>query len=598
MIRPLRLWMLAAGAASLLAPAVGLGPTTGLAVSAATSDKLIRGYESLGVVPGKPGGRLTMVLGDSPQSFFYYGAIDSNLHALAGHLYDGLVEYNYATYELEPALAERWTVSRDGRVYTFSLRRNVKWHDGKDFTADDVVFTFEQIVTNPEARGGDAGAFMIGGQRARFEKVDAYTVRVTLARAAPATLQYMRLYIMPKHKLLSHSVEGGARPADINSAWPTTVEPRDVIGTGPFRLQSYVAGQKITLARNPAYWKTDAKGTRLPYLDQIELLIVRDPEQQVAQFLAGNIGQLNISGAQFPDLKAREQAGAPFKVVSSRALFGSPPHLAFNFDARNPELARLFSDLRWRQAVQTAINRQRIIDDVYNGLAELPGHGVAPVSSWYFDTRRSLGRFDLQAAGRALDEMGLRPGPDGVRQFPSGRPLEFTLTYGTDSAVWPPIATILQNDLKQIGVRVNLQGILSRTLLSTGLSGNFDAMLLAFGDQPDPELRKPIWQPGGALYYWHRATQPATPGGEPNMAAMQPWERQIYEIWETAGTTVSRPQRKALYDRWQVLFAQNLPVILIAKPMAVGVIHNRYANYVYSLGVIPGYNPVPLIYQK
>ncbi|HET6947677.1 MAG TPA: ABC transporter substrate-binding protein [bacterium] len=570
----------------------------GLVVPAFGADKTVRGYESLGIVPGKVGGRLTMVLGDSPQSFLYYGVIDSNLQALSQHLYDGLVEYNYRTYELEPALAERWTISRDGRVYTFFLRQDVKWQDGQPFTADDVVFTYDQIVQNPEARAGDAGAFTIGGQRAKFEKVDTYTVRLTLPKAAPAMLQYMRLYIMPKHKLLPFTVEGGARPADINTAWPTTVDPREVIGTGPFRLQSYVPGQKVTLARNPNYWKKDANGTRLPYLSQLELLIIRDPEQQVAQFLAGNVGQLNISGAQFPDLRARQQAGAPFKVTSARALFGSPPHLAFNFDARNPELAKLFSDLRWRQAMQMAVNRQRIIDDVYNGLAELPGHGVAPISSWYFDTKKLLGTFDLQAAARALDEMGLRMGPDGVRRLPNGQPLEFTLTYGTDSSVWPPIATILQNDLKQIGVRANLQGILSRTLLSTGLSGNYEALLLAFGDQPDPELRKPIWQPGGALYYWHRATQPATPGGEANFSAMQPWERQIFDLWETGGTTVSRPQRKAVYDRWQMLFAQNLPVIMIAKPTAVGAIHNRYGNYLYSLGVIPGYNPVPLIFQR
>ena len=570
----------------------------GLMAPALAADKQVRGYDALGVVAGKPGGRLTMVIGDSPQSFFYYGAIDGNLHALSQHLYDGLVEYNYRTYEFEPALAEQWTVSRDGRVYTFQLRRGVKWHDGRDFTADDVVFTFDQIVANPEARGGDANAFTVGGQRVKFEKIDSHTVRLTLAKPAPAMLQYMRLHMMPKHKLLPFSVEGGAKPADINNAWPTTSDPREVVGTGPFRLQSYVPGQKITLARNPSYWKTDAAGTRLPYLSQLELLIVRDPEQQVAQFLAGNVGQINISGAQFPDLKARQQAGAPFKVVGSRALFGSPPHLAFNFDARNPDLARLFGDLRWRQAMQMATNRQRIIDDVYNGLAELPGHGVAPISSWYFDTRRFLGKFDLQAAGRALDEMGLRMGPDGVRVLPTGRPLEFTLTHGTDSVTWPPVATILQNDLRQIGVRVNLQGVLSRTLLSTGLSGNFEALLLAFGDQPDPELRKPIWQPGGALYYWHRSTLPPAPGGDPNFSAMQPWERQTHDIWEAAGTTVSRPQRKALYDRWQTLFAQNLPVIMIAKPTAVGVVHDRYGNYIYSLGVIPGYNPVPLMYQK
>jgi peptide/nickel transport system substrate-binding protein len=345
--------------------------TAALVPPAGAADKQVRGYDRLGIVPGRPGGELTMMLGASPQSFFYYAAIDTSLQALAAHLYDGLVEYNYATYELEPALAEAWTISSDGRAYTFRLRHDVKWHDGRD-TADDVVFTFDQIVTNPEARGGDADAFVVGGQRAKFEKVDAHTVRLTLARPAPATLQYMRLYIMPRHKLLRYFVAGGAKPADINAAWPTTADPQEVIGTGPFRLQRYIPGQKITLTRNPHYWKTDAGGTRLPYLDRLDLLIVRDPEQQVAQFLAGNAGQINLSGAQFPDLKARQQAGAPFTVVTARTLFGSPTHLAFNFDARNPELARLFSTLRFRQAMQMAVDRQRIIDDVRPGRAPRP----------------------------------------------------------------------------------------------------------------------------------------------------------------------------------------------------------------------------------
>jgi peptide/nickel transport system substrate-binding protein len=585
MTRRVEVWVLVA-AILALAPAAG------------AADKEVRGYGSLGIVPGTPGGALTMALSDGPQSFFYYAAIDNNLQALAGQLHDGLVEYNYATYELEPALAESWTVTSDGRTYMFHLRRNVTWHDGRDFTADDVVFTFDQIVANPEARAGDAGAFVAGGRRVAFDRVDAHTVRLTLARPSPALLQYLRLYVMPRHKLLPYSVAGGARPADINKAWPTTVDPREVVGTGPFRLERYVPGQKLTLVRNPRYWKTDARGTRLPYLSRLDLLVVRDPEQQVAQFLAGNVGQLNLSGAEFPDLRARQQAGAPFRVVAARTLFGSPPHLSFNFDAANRELAALFSDLRFRRAVQMAVDRQRIIDDVYNGLAELPGHGVAPVSGWYYDTRRLLGTFDLEAAGRALDAMGLRRGGDGMRRLPDGRPLQFTLTYGTDSTDFPPIATILQDDLRRIGVRVDLNGILSRTLLSTALSGNFEAMLLAFGDQPDPELRRPIWQPGGALYYWHRATQPPVPGGRPRLAAMQPWEREIYDIWDAAGAATARATRKALYDRWQVLFAQNLPVIMIAKPMAVGAISTRYRNYIYSLGVIPGFNPVPLIFRQ
>lgn len=551
--------------------------------------KVVSGYEN-----GKSGGSLTLALGSAPQTLFYYGAIDSAIQALTLQMFDGLIEYNYKTYQIEPGLAVKWTITNESKVYTFDLRRGVKWQDGQDFGADDVVFTYTQIVANPEARGGDSGNFA----GVKIEKVDNYKVRFTLPKPAPAFIHYMRLPIMPKHKLLSFSQEGGKKPADINGAWPTNVDPKEVVGTGPFKLVSYTAGQKVSLERNPNYWKRDADGTPIPYLDKLDYLIITDSQARVAQFLAGNLGQINITGAEFPDLKQREVSGAPISVVRFRALFGSPPHLAFNYDAKNPDLAKIFRDTNFRRAIQFAVNRKRIIDDVYNGLAELPGNGVAPVSEWYYDTTKLLGNYDLNAANAALDKLGLRRGADGIRQLPGGKPLEFTITYGNNSAAFTAIATILQNDLRQIGVKVNLQGILAANLLGTGRGKDWEAIILGLGDQPDPELRTPIWKPGGDLYYWHQSTQPTTPNGAPQFNNFFPWEKEIWDIWEKAASTTNPTQRKALYDRWQNIFAREAMVIMIAKENAVGAVSKRYGNYIYSLGVIPGYNPVPIVYQK
>lgn len=574
--------------------------TLALLGGALAAPKKVSGYGSLGVTDGKPGGTYTLPLGDSPQSLFYYGVIDNNLGLISQQLFDGLLEFNYATYKLEPALAESYAVTDGGRTYTFKLRQGVKWSDGQTFDADDVVFTFKNMIMNPEARAGDAASFKLDGKPVEISRVNQYTVRFELPRPSPAFLLQMRSFIMPKHKLLKYSVEGGAKASDINGAWPTNVAESEVVGTGPFRLATYTAGQKVTLTRNPNYWKVDGKGTKLPYLDRLEFLVIRDPQAQVAQFLAGNLDQLNISGAQFPDLKQKEVAGAPFRVTRSTALFGSPPFVAYNFDAKDPTLAKLFSDVRFRRAMQGVLNRERIIDTVYNGLASLPGHGVAPVNKdWYANTKPQLGSFNVAAAGQALDALGLKgKNSAGIRLLPNGRPLEFDLTYGTDSSTYPAMATIIQSDFAKVGVKVNLRGILSSKLLSTGQSGDWEMILHAFGDQPDPELRKPIWQPGGALYYWHRSLQPARDGDKPNVAKMAGWEKEIYTIFEDAATTTSASARKALYTRWQLLFAQNLPVTPIAKPENIGAVSNKYGNYIYNLGVIPGYNPVPLIYQK
>jgi peptide/nickel transport system substrate-binding protein len=549
----------------------------------------------LDLVPGAPGGTLTMALPDAPASFMYYGVIDSNLHHIAQQLFDGLVEYNLEDYSIEPGLARSWTISEDGTVWTFHLREGVLWHDGTELTADDVVFTYEQIVKNPEARAGDPSHFYFGGGEVTFERVDDYTVQVNLPEPSAPFMDRLRYFIMPKHVLLPYSAEGGADLEAINNAWPTDGDLRDVIGTGPFRLASYVPGQLVRLERNPNYWKVDGEGTRLPYVDALDFLIVRGSAQQTAQFLAGNLDILNITGAQFPDLKSRELAGADFRVVQSDALFGSPPHLAFNFDAADPMLAELFSNLDFRRAMQAAVDRDRFIDIVYNGLATLPGHGVAPISSFYVDTREYFGTFDLEEAAAMLDALGLvDTDGNGLRNLEPGRDLELTLTYNVDSSEYTAMATILQNDLAEIGIRVNLQGIQGSALLGTGRSGDFEAILLGFGDLV--EFRKGIWQPGAGLYYWHRSTHPADTGEPPNFDAMTDWELRIWEIFEEGVTILDFEERRDLYAEWQVLFAENLPVIMILKPVNVAAVHNRIGNFVYSLGVIPGYNPVPVYY--
>jgi peptide/nickel transport system substrate-binding protein len=583
--------------AALVAAALLLGGT------AAAQQKTVA-YPGLGIEAGQQGGTMTMVLGDSPPRFFYYGEISTVSQTLSQQMFDSLVEFDLETYELVPGLAESWEVSEDGTVYTFHLREGVTWHDGEPFTAEDVVFTYEQIITNPEARAGDAAqfTFTVDGEArpVTFEAVDDLTVRMTLPTAAPAFLLQQRFFIMPKHVLLPFSVEGGAQPADINNAWPTSVDPGEVVGTGPFRLTSYTPGQLVRLDRNPDYWKVDEAGTQLPYLDRIDYLIVPGTDAQVAQFLAGNIDQLNISGAQFPDFMTRSLAGGGFEVVRSPALFGSPPHLAFNFDAADPVLAELFSNVEFRRAMEHAVDRLRIIEDVYNGLAELPGTPTAPANAaFYEDTTGLMNMYDLEAAAAALDELGLTDSDgDGVRNIEAGRPLEFTLTYGNDSPAFTDIATILQNDFAEIGVRANLQGIQASQLLGTGLSGDFEAIVVALGNQPDPELRKPIWQPGGALYYWHRATQPADTGEPPNFDAMEEWEQRIYEIFDRGSVETDPEARAELYREWQRLNAEYVPVIMIAKPANVAAVYDHIGNFVYSLGVIPGYNPVPLYYRR
>jgi peptide/nickel transport system substrate-binding protein len=552
----------------------------------------------LGLVSGKAGGSYTLSIPAAPGSFNYYGITDNNAYTVVGNVFEGLVEYNLETYKMEPNLAKSWAVTDGGKVWTFQLRPGVKWHDGTPFTSADVVFTFENIILNPEAKGNSAGAFPKG---VKFEAVDADTVRMTLPTTAGAILQQLRVFMMPKHKLLKFSIEGGAKPADINGAWGTASDLKEIVGTGPFKLSSYVADQKVTLAKNENYWKKDSFGNKLPYLDKLEYLVVKSDDQKIAQFKSGTLDAVNITGAQFPELKQAEVGGANFKVLRALALFGSPSHLAFNFDAKDPDLARLFSNDKFRAAVQPAVNRKRIIDDVFNGLATLPGTPVAPVSSFYFDTTRYLGDYNLASANASLDALGLKDTDgDGVRNFAGGKNIEFALMTPTDNPFFSgvPIGTIIQNDLKAIGLKANLQPLQNSLVFSKANAGDFEATIYGFGNQPDPDLRKPIWQPGGDLYYWHSKTRPSTPGGAANFAVMKSWEKRIYAIFDAASKSTDQGQRGALYDEWQTLNAKYLPVIMIAKAANIAAVSNKIGNFVYNLGPIPGYVTNQIIFNK
>lgn len=552
-----------------------------LAVGTAHAQSKANVPASLFQTTGKKGGTLTLSIVSSPQSFNYFSVLDNNSYTVMNNVLDRLITLDPLTNKLFPALAESWTFSPDGRVATLKLRRGVKWSDGEAFNADDVIFTLVDVASNTGLKANQSAVFKIGKDPLTFAKVDDYTVRVTAPKPYGAMLQALTFVpILPQHKLAKY--QPLKDPDGFMKAWATNTPLGEIVGTGPFMLSAYTVDQKVSLIRNPNSWRRDPQGNQLPYMDRLEYLIIKSPDAQIAAFRAGQLDSAPITGAQFPDLKQQEVAGAKFSVIRGVGLNNPPVHLAFNQDSKTPAFRKAFGDLAFRQAIQSAVNRQRIIDTVYNGLASLPGFGVAPVSEWYNRaTRGFFGAFNLQAAAAKLDALGYTDtNRDGVRNFPGGGPnVDFNLLYASDSSIMPGIATILQSDFAKIGVKVNLQGITGSTVLPTALAGNFDAVLSTFGDQPDPQLRKDIWQPGGALHYWRRSLQPVKEGESPNFALMQDWEKRTWDIFAQAEASGDQGQRRRLYNEWQLLFARNLPVILIAKPDSVAAFQNRIGNF-------------------
>jgi len=534
---------------------------------------------------GTFGGTYTLSLTSAPQSFNYYGVIDAAAYTILPNVFEPLVGVNPVTYELEPALASSWETLEEENVVVFTLREGVTWHDGEPLTAEDVVFTFEALVMNPNARGNSTDRFTLGGEEVTWEAVDERTVRANLPVPYGAFLRVVsNVLIFPEHKLadLVEITNPELQPGAVNEAWTTGTPLTEIVGTGPFIMDSYTPDQRVVLRRNPNYWQTDPEGNGLPYVDRLVYLIVPNSEVQTAQFIAGQIDAITISGGQFPDLKEQELAGADFRVLRGQALLGSPPHWSFNWDAEDEELAEVFRNERFRQAMAYVLPRDRIIEDVFNTLASYPGLGVSPIDETFYNpaVEEYFVAQDLEQAAQILDEIGLTDSDgDGVRELPSGRPLEFNLTTYVESPVYEPIATILQSELQKVGVRANLDLIQDNLVFERALAGDFESMLLGFGDQPDPQLRKAIWQPGRDLYYWHLSLLGDDEAGTPRLEAMTDWEREVFDIFEEAEATLDQERRVELYGRWQELYAEHLPVIFIAKADDLAAVRNRIGNY-------------------
>ncbi|HEX7022399.1 MAG TPA: ABC transporter substrate-binding protein, partial [Trueperaceae bacterium] len=395
---------------------------------------------------GTPGGTYTLSLTSSPQCFLYYGCIDSSAYTVIENMFDPLVDVNPVTYEIEPALAESWDILEDENAVVFHLRPGVTWHDGVPFTADDVIFSFENVIMNENARGNETARFILDGKPITWEKIDDLTVRANLPVPYGAFLRVVtNALILPKHKLADKvaTLNPDLEPGAINKAWTTGTPLSEIVGTGPFMLSEFVPDQKITLKKNPNYWQTDPAGNPLPYVDELEYLIVPSSEVQVAQFVAGQIDALTISGAQYPDLKGQEVAGADFRVMRGKALFGSPPHWAFNWDTDDETLAKVFRQDEFRHAMAYVLDRQRIINDVYNTLASEPGTPVAPTSSFYNpEVSQYFVEQDLDKAAAMLDELGYTDTDgDGIRNIDANHELEFNISTYVESTVYPPIAT-------------------------------------------------------------------------------------------------------------------------------------------------------------
>ncbi|MBZ5523290.1 MAG: ABC transporter substrate-binding protein [Acidobacteriia bacterium] len=509
--------------------------------------------------PGWPGGRLSIATRAEPKTFNPVIAIDQPSILIFRRMMADLIHINRSTLKTEPALAKSWTVSADGRQFTLELRKGLKFSDGVPFDADDVVFSFK-VYEDEKVQAPQRSLLMVAGQPIRAEKINAWRVRFFLASPyAAAERVFDSIAMLPRHLLEKDYAEGR-----MAQAWGLNTPPEKIAGLGPFRLKKFVPGERTILERNPYYWKVDAKGQQLPYLEELTFLFVPSQDAEVVRFRAGDTQITGSLSAETFNALLKDQSEAGLKLVDAG------PGLEYNFllfnlnsdtEGRFPEVVRhqkWFSDVRFRQAVSAAVDRDAIVRLVYQGRASaLATHVTSALKLWINPAIPAPTR-SLERARQLLKSAGFSWDREGALTDASGQKVEFSILVSSSNGQRSQMAALVQEDLRHLGMKVSVASMEFRAMLDrVSESHNFDTAIMGFNSgDADPNPAMDVWMSKGKTHFWRMNENPAA----------NTWQAELDSLLEKQLVTMNYQQRKKLYDRVQQIAAEQLPIICLASP--------------------------------
>ena len=524
-------------------------------------------------VADRHGGTMVLSTISDPKSFNEIIAKETSSREVTAYIFEGLTATNAITFKVEPALAERWEVSADGLTWTFHLRRGVRWNDGVPLTADDVVFTFNDLIYNENIPSSSRDIFTIDGKIFKVEKVDDESVKFTLPVKFAPFLKGMSQPILPKHKLAQAVSE-----KKFNFTWGIDTPPSQIVGTGPFKLVRYQPGERFILERNPYYWKRSPEGDHLPYLDRIIYLIVQSQDTAMLKFLDGETDYIPLRGFEYPLVKPLDKK-KNFTVYDTGPDFGSS-FITFNQNQGiNPKTKKpfvdpvkgpWFRDVNFRRAVAHAIDKKKMIEILMNGLGYPQNSEMCESSGFFYDPNVEVYDYNLDKARKILRDAGyFDRNSDGWIDDPQGHTVEFNLFTNSGNNERVQIAAIIRHDLESLGMKVNFLSLEFNTLV-TKLNDtmDWDAIILGLTGGIEPHFGKNVWHSTGGLHmWWPSQKKPATE-----------WERRIDEIFDQGVQELDENKRKVLYDEWQVISSKELPLIYTVLNSNLYAIRNKFGN--------------------
>jgi peptide/nickel transport system substrate-binding protein len=495
------------------------------------------------------GGDLIASLRSDPSSYNSYVAPAAATELVTLLTQARLVRVNRKTDDLEPWLAERWSTSDDGRTYTLFLR-TASFSDGVPFTADDVLFSFQAIYDN-RVNSPLKHALEVAGKPLAVSAPNSSTVVIVFPEPfAPGLRLLDNLPILPKHKLAAALASG-----TFADEW-TPARPLDTVaGLGPFVLREHVSGQRLVFSRNPHFFRRDAEGNPLPYLDGLTVLIVPEQPTETLRLQAGETDLMSNGEIPPPDYASYKQLESAGRLrLHDIGTSLDPDMLWFNLSPRGTMTPgrKLLAQKGFRQAISYGVDRQQIVDAVYLGAATPIFGPITPGNrTWYLDDP-SIRIHDPAKARALLGGLGLRDGNgDGMLEHPDGSPVRFSM-LSQSGHIRGRTAAALKEQLRKLGVLVDLVTLDSGGMFQRFLKADYDSIYFATqASSTDPALNLDFWLSSGEGHLWNPGQ--STPSS--------PWEARIDTLMREQSQNRDLSARQRAFAEVQRIFAEELPAI-------------------------------------
>jgi len=532
---------------------------------------------------GKYGGTFTLTITGDPKTFNKVNGLDPDSRAAINNLSDYLADYDPYTKEWLPNLASFKVVvdqKNDKLEVIYALRDDLYWttSDGKvkeKVTSNDVIFWYNEVDGDKNLQQpGFAQQFITlkDGSDAHvdIEKIDELSFKFKFPRIINDPVLSTNMDFGPAYIYEKAKKEGGIDA--LLKVHTIDKNVKDIPSIGPFHIVSYTPGVEIVLKRNPNYWLKDKKGNHLPYIDTLVYKIVPDNNTEFLLFKQGKIDYYKVRQIDLDELVSKDKKDYTVYFGGTAQDSG---FICFNQNPTNlhKKYYEWFREKKFRQAMSSLLNRDRIIKQIYRGLGEPASYLFARSNPYFDENIKQKYQFDPQRAMTLLTEIGFEKRDDGFIYDKNGNKVEFEINPAAESNTGIDIANIFADELKKIGISLKVRPMdFQKIIEMSDKTFDFQCVMMRFSPIMFPSQGSNVWPSRGNYHLWY----PMQP------KPVTEWEARIDYLYNEGMFTIDKKEAKKIYDEYQEIILEQNPLIYFVYPYSFVALKSKWQNIYYD----------------